>query len=98
MPEIVSLEQDRLAHRLCKCVGETVTEIQRRSVSAALAEIPIRLASNPRLGLGNRLDAQTRFAEKFVKSPARNRIPAPVNHGGCFHITDCRDAAVFRAG
>src|ERR1700724_2399218 len=98
MPEIIPLEQDRLAHRLCERIGGTVTEIQRRRVSTSLAEIPIRLASNPRLGLCNRLDAQPCFAKEIVKPPARNRIPTPINYGGCFHIIDCRYAAVFRAG
>ena len=98
MPKIVSFEQDWLAHRLGKSVGETVTEIQASRMSAALAEIPICFARNPRLGLGNWLDAQPRFAEEFVKPPARDRIPAPVNHRGCFHIIYSRDAAVFRVG
>ena len=66
MSKIVTLEQDWLTHRLCKSVGEAVAEIQPRRVSAALAEIPIRFARNPRLGLGNRLDAQRRFAEEIV--------------------------------
>src|SRR5882762_1438673 len=92
MPKIVSFEQDWLAHRLGKSVGETVTEIQASRMSAALAEIPICFARNPRLGLGNWLDAQPRFAEEFVKPPARDRIPAPVNHRGCFHIIYSRDA------
>src|SRR5258706_16326889 len=98
MPKIVSFEQDWLAHRLGKSVGETVTEIQASRMAAALAEIPICFARNPRLGLGNWLDAQPRFAEEFVKPPARDRIPAPVNHRGCFHIIYSRDAAAFSGG
>src|SRR5258708_31387649 len=94
MPKIVPLEQDWLAHRPCKSVGEAVAEIQPCRVPAALAEIPIRFARDPRLGLRNRLDAHPRFAEEIVKPPARNRIPAPVNYGGRLHIIDGRDAAV----
>ena len=37
--EILALEQERLARRFRECIGETVTEIQRRPV-IALAEAP----------------------------------------------------------
>src|ERR1700687_4731630 len=95
MPEIIPLEQDRLAHRLCKSVSETVAEIQRRLVSAPLAEIPVRFTCNSRLDLGNRLDAQRRLLEEFVKPSARNRISATINHGGRFQIIGCPDTAGF---
>src|SRR5258708_28127433 len=94
MPKIVPLEQDWLAHRPCKSVGEAIAEIQARRVPAALTEIPIRFARDPRLGLRNRLDAQPRFAEEIVKPPARNRIPAPVNYGGRLHLIHERGSAV----
>src|SRR5260370_14162910 len=93
MPKIVPLEQDWLAHRPCKSVGEAVAEIQPCRVPAALAEIPIRFARDPRLGLRNRLDAHPPFADEIVKPPARNPIPAPVNYGGHRHLIYCRDAA-----
>src|SRR5260370_362449 len=94
MPKIVPLEQDWLAHRPCKSVGKEAPEFQARLVPAALAEIPIRFARDPRLALRNRLDAHPRFAEEILNPPARNRIPAPVNYGGRLHIIDGRDAAV----
>ena len=37
--EILALEQERLTRRFRECVGETITEIQRRPI-IALAEAP----------------------------------------------------------
>jgi hypothetical protein len=80
VPEVVALKQNWFARRLGQGVGEAVSEIQPGRMSAALTEITVGLARNPRLGFVNRLDDEPCLPEEIVKPSARYRISAPINN------------------
>src|SRR6266545_339914 len=49
---------------------------------AALAEVPVRSACDPRLLLGHRSDQDPRHADEVVELPARDRVSAAVDDCG----------------
>src|SRR5208282_694343 len=97
-PEVIALEQNRLARGFGKGIGEAVAKIQPGRVPAPLAEIAIGFARNPRLGFGNRLDDDIGLLKELVKPPAGHRIAASINHDCGLDVIDCRNATAAGAG
>src|ERR1700722_13498780 len=97
MNKIVPLKQKSFTRCLCKSVGEAIAEVQARSVSAPLAEVPISFARDARLSFRNWLNVYLGCTEEIVEATTRNRIPVGINHGGRFQKIDCRNAQAFRS-
>ena len=68
LPEVVALEQKRLAGDLSERISEAIAEIQPRRV-AAFAEVMEGLARDLRLLDGDRLDYHANSAEQRVALP-----------------------------
>ncbi len=81
MREIIALEEQRFAGGPRQSVGEAITEIEPRRVSAALAEIPIGFTRDPRLSLGHRFDDKLRLPQQILKASAGNGIAACLDKG-----------------
>lgn len=96
--ENLEIVRYRFASRLGQGISEAIPEIQTRRMTAALAEIAVCFAGNPRLGLGNRLNDELCLSEEIVKPPAGYRISASVDDRGCLDVIDGRNAAAVGAG
>jgi hypothetical protein len=86
--EVIALEQKRLAGGFRQGIRKAVSEIQRRSMPAALSEIAVRFPCEASLIFGDRLDDNLSFPEEIVKTSARNRAPAAINHHPSFDVAD----------
>ncbi len=80
MDEVITLEKQRFTGSFGKRVSKAVAEIQFGGMSAALTEIAIGLARNPRLSFGDRFNSDARFFDKTVEAAAGDRISASVDH------------------
>jgi hypothetical protein len=61
--KVTTLEKEWFTDTSRERVGKTVAKVQSRWMSAALPEITVRLACNPRLGFGDWLDSNRCYPE-----------------------------------
>jgi len=94
--EIIALEEQRLAGCPRQSIGEAVTEIEPRRMSAAFAEIPVGVTRDPCLSLGHRFDDKLRLPHEILKASAGNRITARIDDDRGFDEVGCRNAATGR--
>src|SRR5258707_5969812 len=90
-PEIVTLEQQRLALLLRQRVSEAVPKVEASPV-ASFAKIAIGLSRDLRLPECHWLNDNFRFAKKIVEAAAGYGISTAVDHNGGFQIIDGSDA------
>lgn len=86
MAEIVALPQQRLAQVERQRVRQAATEVQSGRMAAARAEIRVGLTGQAALTLGHRLDAELGLLEKFVQTPADDRIALGVQDSPALQI------------
>jgi hypothetical protein len=77
--KISTLKQQRFTGDLCKRIGEAIAKIQPCRVSAAFAEIAIRVPGELCLNFGDRFDEDLGLSEEVIEAPARNWITAAID-------------------
>jgi hypothetical protein len=72
--QAVALDQQRLCGRVAESTGKAVAEIELRRVAAALAEIALGLARDPRLFSRARRDSDAGLRQQLFEGQAGDRI------------------------